>query len=123
MEISNQSGLRFSFLENGSVESIDAGQLRINLRKATLHSRSGTGFYLRNHLESGQFAALIGPESNSLFKIENNRFFAKGQWNGLDYLLVLQLSEKGLSWKWSFRLRIFPNQRKNSTLLRFRMQD
>jgi 1,2-beta-oligoglucan phosphorylase len=107
MEISNQSGLTFSFLENGSVESIDAGQLRINLRKATLHSRSGTGFYLRNHLESGQYAALIGPESNSRFKVENNRFFAKGQWNGLDYFLVLQLSEKGLSWKWSLRIENF----------------
>jgi 1,2-beta-oligoglucan phosphorylase len=104
MEISNQSGLRFSFLENGSVESIDAGQLRINLRKATLHSRSGTGFYLRIHLESGQFAALIGPESNSLFKIENNRFFVKGQWSGLDYLVVLQLSEKGFNWRWSIRI-------------------
>ncbi len=107
MEISNQSGLSFSFLENGSVESIDAGQKRINLRKATLHSRSGTGFYLRNHLESGQFAALIGPESDSRFKVENNRFFAKGQWNGLDYFLVLQLSEKGLSWKWSLRIENF----------------
>jgi len=104
MEISNQSGLRFSFLENGAVESIEAGQLRINLRKATLHSLSGTSFYLRNFAKSGQFAALTGPDSNSRFKVENNRFFAKGQWNGLDYLLVLQLSEKNFNWRWSFRI-------------------
>ncbi len=104
MEIRNSAGLSFTFLENGSVQFIEADPIRISLKPTTLYSRSGTNIYLRKRSEPFAFTSLLGPESNSQFLIENNTFFAKGSWEGIDYQCILQLSPKSLSWQWSIEL-------------------
>jgi 1,2-beta-oligoglucan phosphorylase len=105
MEINNGLGLKISFLENGSIKSIEADPIRINLRPAALFSRSGTSLYLRKLNDDIEFEALIGPESHSRFAIDNKRYYATGHWQGFDYSCLLQLSENSLSWQWQVEIR------------------
>ena len=101
MDIKNSLGLSFDFLENGSLKSIEVGPVRISLKAATPFSKSGSNLYLRKRTQPFEFKALLGPESNSRCKIQEDSFIAEGSWAGLDYACVLQLSKKSLSWQWS----------------------
>jgi len=101
MKIKNSLGLSFDFLENGSVRSIEAEPVRISLKTATPFSKSGSNIYLRKRTRPFEFSAILGPESNSLFTINDHAYIARGSWAGIDYLCVLQLSQKSLSWQWS----------------------
>jgi cellobiose phosphorylase len=100
MNIKNSLGLCFDFLENGAIRSIEADPIRINLKAGTPFSRSGSNLYLRKRTKHFEFIALLGPESNSRFKIEEDSFIAQGSRAGLDYTCVLQLSKISLSWQW-----------------------
>jgi len=105
MILQNSLGLTFDFLENGSVKSIEVDPIRIGLRPTTPFSKSGTNIFLRKRANPIEYTALIGPESNSLFSIEDDGFIAKGCWNGIDYLCCLRLSKKSLSWQWSIEIK------------------
>jgi 1,2-beta-oligoglucan phosphorylase len=105
MKIKNSLGLNFHFLDNGSVKCIEVDPIRISLKKATLYSITGTNIYLRKRNKPFEFIALTGPESNSVFSFGKDRFFAKGNWNGIEYQCVLQLSKKSLSWQWSVEIK------------------
>jgi cellobiose phosphorylase len=100
MNIKNSLGLSFEFLENGSVKSIDADNIRISLKAATLFSKSGTNLWLRKREDPMTFTALLGPESNSCFTITEKTYIAAGRWMGLDYKCILELSGESLSWQW-----------------------
>jgi len=104
MKTTNLEGLTFSFLENGLIKSITAGPIRINLKEETPFSGSGTQIYLRKKSGSIAYTPMLGPESNSRFKIEDNRFVSKGNWDGLEYTCQLELSEKSLSWQWQIEI-------------------
>jgi len=101
MKITNSLGLSFDFLENGSVRSIEVDPVRISLKTATPFSKSGSNLYLRKRTSPFEFTAMLGPESNSLFAISDHAYIARGSWAGFEYLCVLQLSQKSLSWQWS----------------------
>lgn len=101
LNIENFQGLSISFLENGSIQHIEAAPIRISLKPATLYSKPGANLYLRKRTRPFEFKALSGPESNSLFRVSENSFLARGSWDGLDYSCLLQLSPKSLSWQWS----------------------
>jgi 1,2-beta-oligoglucan phosphorylase len=105
MILKNSSRLIIEFLENGSIKTIEADPIRISLKQASMFSKSGTNIYLRKRKNPIEFIALLGPESNSRFKIEKNVFVAKGTWEGFDYLCTLQLSKKGLSWQWQVEIK------------------
>jgi cellobiose phosphorylase len=100
MNIKNPLGLSIEFLENGSIRSIEADPIRISLKLATLYSKAGANIYLRKRTKPIEFKALLGPESNSRFEVMEDCFIARGSWAGLDYMCVLQLSKKSLSWQW-----------------------
>ncbi|MCX6267546.1 MAG: hypothetical protein NTW16_09350 [Bacteroidetes bacterium] len=100
MKIANSRGLSFDFLENGTIQYIEADGVRISLKAATPFSKSGANLYLRKRTEPFQHIALFGPESVSRFSISKDAYVAKGCWNGLDYECSLQLSEKSRSWQW-----------------------
>jgi cellobiose phosphorylase len=104
MQITNSFGLSFDFLENGSIRCIDAGPIRISLKAATSFSKGGSNLYLRKRTSPLQFTPLLGPESNSLFKIQDDLFISEGNWEGLDYSCVLQLSKESLSWQWTINI-------------------
>ena len=101
MKIKNSLGLSFDFLENGSVRSIEVDPVRISLKTATPFSKSGSNLYLRKRTSPFKYTAILGPESNSLFTINDHAYVARGSWAGLDYLCILRLSQKSLSWQWS----------------------
>lgn len=101
MKIENTSGLSVHFLENGSVQHFDSLPIRISLRSANLFSQSGADVYLRSRSNPMQYIPLTGPQSNSSFTINNNMFFAKGSWEGVEYKIALQLSKQSRSWQWS----------------------
>jgi len=100
MKIQNSLGLSINFLENGSLQVIEVNPVRISLKPASPFSKSGTNLFLRKKTKPFEFKALLGPGSNSHFKIQEDSFIAKGSWAGLDYVCVLQLSKKSLSWQW-----------------------
>ena len=100
MKIKNSLGLSCEFLLNGSLGSIQADPIRINLKAATPFSKPGTNLYLRKRGNPIEFIPLLGPESNSLFQVANDLFVCRGSWTDLDYTCVLQLSSASLSWQW-----------------------
>ncbi|HSV88402.1 MAG TPA: hypothetical protein VLH61_07150, partial [Bacteroidales bacterium] len=104
MILKSYSGLLYEFNSSGSVRSIEAGPIRINLKETSEFHKSGTGLYLRKKDGTIAYHSLIGPESNGQFVIENNRYYSQGNWEGLEYLVELQLSEKSLSWQWTVQL-------------------
>lgn len=104
MKIKNSHGLTFDFLENGSVRCIEAGPVRISLKTSTHFSGSGTNIFLRKRKNPIEYTALLGPESNSRFKLNAGSFIAEGHWVGLEYTCVLQLSQKSLSWQWHIEI-------------------
>ncbi len=104
MDIKNSQGLSFGFLENGAIRSIEVNPIRINLKAATPFSKAGSNLYLRKRTKPFEFKALLGPESNSRFKIQEDSFISEGNWAGLDYTCVLQLSKKSLSWQWHINI-------------------
>ncbi len=75
MILKNSHGLIIGFLENGSIKSIEADPIRINLKQASLFSKSGTNIYLRKRKNPIEFIALLGPESNSHFRIEDEMIY------------------------------------------------
>jgi cellobiose phosphorylase len=100
MILKNSLGLSFEFLENGSLKSLQADRIRISLKSGTPFSKPGANLYLRKRGKPFEFTALLGPQSNSSFKITNDAFVAAGRWAGLDYTCMLQLSNRSLSWQW-----------------------
>jgi cellobiose phosphorylase len=105
MIIKNSLGLSFHFLDNGTVKGIEVDPIRISLKKASPFSIPGTNIYLRKRTKPFEFIALTGPNSNSVFSFTKDIFFAKGSWNGIEYVCALQLSTKSLSWQWSVEIK------------------
>src|ERR1022692_66014 len=105
LTLKNSLGLSFEFLDNGALKSIEAHSVRINLKSATPFSKPGSNLYLRKRSTPFEFAALLGPEGNSHFKMAGDAFIARGCWAGLDYICVLQLSKRSLSWQWRVEIK------------------
>lgn len=99
MKLTNNNALTFSFLENGNVQNIDADKIRINLKSGNLFAQPGTQIYLRKRTgNSIEFTSLLGM--NNKIAISEDQFASKGNWNGIEYVCTLQLSEKSSSWQW-----------------------
>jgi cellobiose phosphorylase len=102
LSIQNTQGLTFHFLENGLVKSIEANNIRISLKEASLFSKAGANLYLRKKTAKNyEYTTLLGPESNSSFEIFENACIVQGHWGGIDYKCTLKLSQKSLSWQWT----------------------
>lgn len=104
MKLMNNSGLEFEFHSNGGIKRISSNNIRIGLRDANPFSIFGTSIFLRERSEPKKYIMLIGTGSNSVFAFENNCFFAKGKWIGIDYLVSLQLHNNESNWLWSIEL-------------------
>ena len=74
MTLKNSLGLSCEFLANGSLKSMQVAPIRISLKEATPFSKPGTNLYLRKRKKPFEFRALLGPESNSLFKFADDVF-------------------------------------------------
>ena len=103
--IKNSVGLSFSFLENGSIQHIEADPVRISLTSATSFSKSGANLYLRKRTKPFEFKALLGPDGNSRFTLTKDAYVAASSWDDLTCQVVLQLSKKRLSWQWHIDIR------------------
>ncbi len=104
MKIGNSHGLSFDFLDHGTLKSIDAYPVRISMKETTLFSRSGANIWIRKRNNSIRYNALLGPESGSCFFAGEDRFIAKGVWEGLEYECTLRLSGFSMSWQWSIEI-------------------
>jgi 1,2-beta-oligoglucan phosphorylase len=105
MNIKNSRGLAIEFLDNGALSSINADPIRISLKATTLFSKSGTNIYLRKKTGAADFKALLGPEGNGRFSLNDDAFVTSGSWDGLEYTCTLKLSPESLSWQWSIDLQ------------------
>lgn len=104
MQITNQTGLRISFLKNGNIKNIDSEPIRINLKPGTPFSKSTTNIYLRKHAETITYIPLLGPESVGEYTIIDNIYIASGSWEDIDFKCELSLAENSQSWLWSVKL-------------------
>ncbi len=99
IQLTNATGLTFSFLANGNIQNIDADKIRVNLKSGNNYAQPGTQLYLRKRNETNiEFISLLGKGNEIAFS--DNQFFSKGVWNGLEYSCALQLSNKSNSWQW-----------------------
>ena len=105
MKISNRAGLTVEFLENGAVSCIYTDTVMISLRRATDFSGAYAGVWLRKRGAVIEHRPLTGPGSDTLFRLENDRYTAAGNWDGIGYVCSLRLSEKTLSWVWKIDLQ------------------
>ncbi len=105
MKLLASNSLSVEFLESGAIKSIQAGDIRISLKVASQLSRSGANIYLRKRSSPIEFKALLGAESNSVFNQEANVFIAQGNWDGIEYSLVMQLSEISFGWLFSIDIK------------------
>jgi 1,2-beta-oligoglucan phosphorylase len=105
MNIKNQSGLTVEFLENGSIKSFEADPIRISLKETTPFSKPGANIYLRKNAKPFEFATLLGPESNSRFKVSDAAFIAGGTRKGIEYSCSLRLSQKSMSWQFTIEIK------------------
>jgi len=103
--LKNKLGLAIVFLENGAVKSIEAGPIRISLKESTPFSPPGSNIYLRKRGHTVTFTALTGPGSAGGFSIEGGHFISRGEWEGIEYSCLLQLSENSMSWQWSVDIK------------------
>ena len=101
MEISNSKGLKIRFLNNGTIQDILAGKIKINLKSATGNDFPGSQLFLRIKGDTTAYHPLLGPKSSSKFIIVDNIFISEGTFNGLDYQVALQLSESDFAYKWT----------------------
>jgi len=105
MKIQNHTGLKVEFLENGTVKCIKAGSTRISMREASPFSEPGVNVFLRKHTDPIEYIPLTGPDNAGVFRLSNNKeFVTQGNWEGVEYLCALQLSEKSQSWQWNIRI-------------------
>jgi cellobiose phosphorylase len=104
LNIESPTGLTVSFLDNGLIERIDAGPIRVSLNVASPLGQLGANLYLRKRKPPCEYKVLLGPQSNSLFAIAGSCFIAEGSWDHLNYVCKLQLSENGLGWLWTIEL-------------------
>ncbi|MDY0199074.1 MAG: hypothetical protein RBR68_14810 [Tenuifilaceae bacterium] len=104
MKIQNSKGLSIDFINSGLIKSIVADPIRISSKVASEFSQFGANIYLRKKSSIIDFIALTGPKSNSEFTIKDDKYLAKGEWNGLQYNCSLNLSPKSPSWKWSIEI-------------------
>ncbi|MBS1653247.1 MAG: hypothetical protein JSU05_00250 [Bacteroidetes bacterium] len=105
MKLSNNSGLSFSFLENGNIQHIDVEKIRINLKNADLFAQPGMQLYLRKREEKGiVYTPLLGPENGNQISFTQDGYKTKGNWSGFEYICSLQLSSKSNSWQWEIKV-------------------
>lgn len=100
MQVESSSGLVFEFSDSGALRSIVVDPIRIGIRPPSPFSRSGANLYLRKLGGAPTYTPLLGPLSGSSFRAAEGGFEARGSWEGLDYVCVLQLSETQLAWQW-----------------------
>ena len=104
MKLKNNSGLEFEFHSNGGIKRISSNGIRIGLRDTNPFSMFGTSIFLRERNTPKKYIMLFGTGSNSVFTFEDNCYFAKGKWNGIEYLISLQLHNTDSCWLWSIEL-------------------
>jgi hypothetical protein len=101
MKIMNSAGLSATFLENGSLSTIDAAPVRISLRASSLFTVSTANIWLRKRGIRMLYHPLFGPASGGSFRAGKSFYTASGDWDGLEYECTLRLSERSLNWEWS----------------------
>lgn len=100
MNITNGSGLVFSFHDCGSLSQIEAGAIRVGLKPEPPGSRTGANLFLRVRGDRQAYTALLGAHSPSRWRATGRGFEARGSWADLDYSCQLQLPAQQLSWQW-----------------------
>jgi 1,2-beta-oligoglucan phosphorylase len=102
--IKSAAGLTVRFLDNGLIECIEAGPIRLSLNAASQFGNQGANLYLRKRSTPCEYRVLLGPASNSRFTVADNAYIATGCWDTLDYVCRMQLSDSGYGWQWSVEL-------------------
>lgn len=105
MKIRNEAGLKISFLNNGAVEAIEAGKVRISLRRSTLFTGNTANIWLRRRGVNPGLIKLTGPGSNSLFMVGDHEYRSLGKWEETEFSCNILLSGRTLSWVWGIEIK------------------
>lgn len=101
LNITNNAGLSFWFLIDGTLNRIDGQSIRISIKPASTFSRSGPNIWIRKRSTQMEFHPLMGPESNARVSLSNNTFAIQGTFEGIEYHCHLQLSIREMAWYWT----------------------
>lgn len=84
--------LTIEFLKSGDIYQIHHGDIRINLLRGNLIDGMVSNIYLRTSVNNEyKFQKLLGIDSNSSFKIVDNKAIYQGEALGVKYQVVLTL--------------------------------
>jgi cellobiose phosphorylase len=97
----NSSNLNIEILSNGGIRKIYKDDFMINLFLGNEMEGGVTNIYLRVLNGSIKFKPLLGAGSDSSFLVENNVFTVRGRFEGLEYILLLNLAEEKNYWFWN----------------------
>jgi len=105
MEIKNRKGLSVKILENGAVQSIEIGNIRVGMQAGSPFARTGFNIFLRRKEKEIRYIPLTGPASNGRFSVTDSCYASSGKWEGISYTLNLSLSQESNSCFWSASLK------------------
>lgn len=105
--ISSPSGLAASFNANGCLRELRWGdELCLHLFPGNALEAGSTQLVLRRWPGTGdaQLLPLLGPHSPARWHAEDDRFIARGEWQGLAFELTLLLAANEPAWFWHLAL-------------------
>ncbi len=96
----SEATLGITLGENGGVQDIRTGDIRISLHQVSLLQAGGTTIYLRIRGEEIIATPIFGPDSPSRFASNGMSIVATGEWMGLSYTCRLVPSPFDTTWMW-----------------------
>jgi len=104
--LTNANNASFSFLENGAIFAITRGDILINQVLGSPIDGGLGNLYLRRHRpEDIAHFPVLGPASESEFRVADPWVSWEGTREGLHYRCMLQLDEDRPIWFWTLRIR------------------
>ena len=103
-EISNPAGLSFLMFDNGAVQGVTAGPVRISLFAGSILENGCCNIYLRKRGHPHEFMPLFGPSSSSKCIVADNRFVSAGEFGEIRFQCSLSLAADASAWKWEVGL-------------------
>jgi 1,2-beta-oligoglucan phosphorylase len=105
MQLSSRAGLSAEYNANGSLRRFDAGSVCLALFIGNEIEGGPANLYLRRHSAVIESTPLLGPGSPTRFDLDDHGALrGVGQWQGIEYVLTLQLAQEAAAWFWHIQL-------------------
>jgi cellobiose phosphorylase len=102
--LSSASEFRVQINANGSLRRIDHRDVIVNLFPGNEVEGGPANLYLRRRDKELDAIALLGPRSPARYRIREDGFAARGEWNGVRFQVTLRIAQSAPAWFWHVAL-------------------